>query len=96
MSKRKLVTTPFTNTIWWAIVNEERGLITGNKEDVTDNAIRAVTDHFIGQKSFQENGFAGYEYNKKDGSKLTICAFDGRHVAISKKLFEELKENRAI
>ena len=36
---KKLVTTPLSNTIWWATVNEEKGMITGNKEDVTDNAV---------------------------------------------------------
>lgn len=39
---KKLVTTPITNTIWWATVNEEKGMITGKREDVTDNAIDAV------------------------------------------------------
>jgi len=96
MSKKKLVTTPLTNTIWWATVNEEKGMITGNKEDVTDNAIQAVTDHLIGKESFVEKGFAGYEYDKKDGGKITICAYDDRHVSISKKLFEELKEYKSM
>lgn len=91
MSKKKLVTTPLTNTIWWATVNEEKELITGNREDVTDNAIQAVTDHLIGQDSFDEKGFAGYEYDKKDGGKITICAFDDRYIAITKDLYDELK-----
>ena len=45
---KKLVTTPLSNTIWWATVNEEKGMITGNKEDVTDNAVDAVFQHLMG------------------------------------------------
>lgn len=96
MSKKKLVTTPLTNTIWWATVNEEKGMITGNRVDVTDNAIQTVMEHLIGQETFKENGFAGYEYDKKNGGKLTICAFNERHITISSKLFDELKEYKSM
>lgn len=89
---KKLVTTPITNTIWWATVNEEKGMITGKREDVTDNAIQAVLDHFIGQDRFKMDGFGGYVYDKTNGGTFTICAYDETHITISKKLFEELKE----
>lgn len=89
---RKLVTTPFTHTIWWATVNEEKGIITGDKKDVTDNAIDAVFQHLIGQESFKEKGFAGYEIPKKDSEDyVTMAVFKSdTHVCIDKKLYKEL------
>ncbi|RFZ76404.1 hypothetical protein DS742_23715 [Lacrimispora amygdalina] len=90
---KKLVTTPLSGTIWWATVDDGKGLITGDKKDVTDNAISAVLDHFIMSDGFRENGFAGYEYDKKDGGMVTICGFDNnKHVAVSKALYDELVE----
>ena len=95
---KKLVTTPLTNTIWWATVNEEKGMITGNKEDVTDNAVDAVFQHLIGLEGFAENGFAGYEIPKKDSDEtVTMAVFNNdTHVCVSKNLFEELKEYKAM
>lgn len=91
---KKLVTTPLSNTIWWATVNEEKGIITGCKEDVTDNAIDAVFQHLINMDGFSKNGFAGYEIPKKDSDEtVTIAAFSNdTHVCVSKKLYEELLE----
>ena len=91
---KKLVTTPLTNTIWWATVNEEKGIITGNKEDVTDNAIDAVFQHLINMNSFSEKGFAGYEIPKKNSDETVSMAVfsNDTHVCISKKLYEELRE----
>lgn len=91
---KKLVTTPLTNTIWWATVNEEKGIITGNKEDVTDNAIDAVFQHLIGQDGFKEKGFAGYEIPKRDSEDyVTMAVFrSDTHVCVEKKLYEELLE----
>lgn len=95
---KKLVTTPLTNTIWWATVNEEKGMITGKKEDVTDNAIDAVFQHLIGMDGFLDKGFAGYEIPKKDSDEIvTMCVFNNdTHVCITKELFEELKEYKAM
>ena len=74
---KKLVTTPLTRTIYWATVDDKRGLITGEKKDVTDNAVECVLNHFIYSKDFEEKGFTGYTYNKSDGEgKLVICAYD--------------------
>lgn len=94
---KKLVTTPLSNTIWWATVNEEKGMITGNKEDVTDNAVEAVLQHLMNMESYTEKGFAGYSYKTKEDSEVTIAAFSSdTHVCVSKKLFEELKEYKAM
>lgn len=91
---KKLVTTPITNTIWWATVNEEKGMITGKREDVTDNAIDAVFQHLIGMDGFSDKGFSGYEFQKKDSDDVvTMCVFDNNtHVCITKELFEMLKD----
>ena len=95
---KKLVVTPITNTIWWATVNEEKGMITGNKVDVTDNAVDAVFQHLMGLEGFEEKGFAGYEIPKRDSDEtVTMAVFSNdTHVCVSKKLFEELKEYKAM
>lgn len=90
---KKLVTTPITNTIWWATVNENKGTMnTNTRVDVTDNAISAVLEHLIQMDGFKDKGFAGYSYDKNNGGTLTICAIDNRHLAVSKDVFDELKE----
>lgn len=38
-----------------------KGIITGDKKDVTNQAIDAVFHHLIGQDKFKKIGFAGYE-----------------------------------
>lgn len=95
---KKLVVTPLSNTIWWATVNEEKGMITGNKVDVTDNAVDAVFQHLMGLEGFEEKGFAGYEIPKRDSAEtVTMAVFSNdTHVCVSKKLFEELKEYKAM
>lgn len=93
---KKLVTAPLTRNIYYATVNEQKGIITGEKKDVTDNAIECVLDHFILDGKFKENGFSGYVYGKKDGGNLTICAFDDSHVCVTKKIYDELREYKAM
>ena len=96
---KKLVTTPLSNTIWWATVNEEKGTMnTNTRVDVTDNAVDAVFQHLMGLAGFAENGFAGYEIPKKDSDEtVTMAVFSNdTHVCVSKKLFEELKEYKAM
>lgn len=90
---KKLVTTPLTNTIWWATVNEEKGIITGDKKDVTGQAIDAVFQHLIGQDKFKETGFVGYKIPKKDSKDyVTMAVFKSNtHVCVTKEVYEELK-----
>lgn len=90
---KKLVTTPLTNTIWWATVNEEKGIITGDKKDVTDQAIDAVFQHLIGQDKFKETGFAGYKIPKKNSEEyVTMAVFKSdTHACMKKEVYEELK-----
>lgn len=92
---KKLVTTPLTNTIWYATVNEENGTMnTSTRVDVTDSAIDAVFYHLINFDLFKENGFMGYEIDKADKSgSATICVFDNnKHVCVSKEIYKELLE----
>ena len=50
---KKLVTTPLSNTIWWATVNEKSGTMnTSTRVDVTDNAVDAVFQHLINLEGF--------------------------------------------
>lgn len=93
---KKLVTTPLTNTIWWATVNDEKGIITGDKKDVTDNAIDAVFQHLIGQDGFRKNGFAGYDIPKKDSDNyVTLAVYSSNtHVCIAKEVYDEFLKYR--
>ena len=96
---KKLVTTPLSNTIWWATVNEKSGTMnTSTRVDVTDNAVDAVFQHLINLEGFTENGFAGYEIPKKNSNEpVTMAVFSNNtHVCVSKKLFDELKEYKAM
>lgn len=91
---KKLVTTPITNTIWWATVNEEKGTMnTSTRVDVTENAILAVLEHLKNIDMTEKKGFSGYVYDKNDkNGTLTIAAYDERYIAINTELYEELKE----
>lgn len=95
---KKLVTTPISNTIWWATVNEDkRTMNTNTRVDVTDNAISAVLEHLRNIDMTEKKGFSGYVYDKKNKSgTLTIAAYDERHITISAKLYEELKEYKSM
>lgn len=91
---KKLVTTPLTNTIWWATVNEKnKTMNTSTRIDVTDNAIDAVFQHLMNLEGFEEKGFAGYRIPKLNSDEtVTLCVFkDDKHVCVEKELFEELK-----
>lgn len=95
---KKLVTTPLTNTIWWATVNEKTGTMnTQTRVDVTDDAIDAVFQHLINMEAFRERGFSGYEIPKRDSDDfVTIAAFSSEtHVCISKKVYENLLKYKA-
>ena len=39
---------PLTNTIYYGTINKEKHMFTGKKEDVTDGAIGAVYEWFMG------------------------------------------------
>lgn len=95
---KKLVTTPLTNTIWWATVNEEKGIIAGDKKDVTDQAIDAVFQHLIGQDKFKETGFAGYEIPKKNSEEhVTMAVYKSdAYVCITKEVYEELMKYKTM
>ena len=94
---KKLVNTPLTNTIWWATVNEEKGMITGNKVDVTDNAIQAALNHLMMMDGYNQKGFSGYTYDKKNGDgNVTIAAYDETYVVVKEELLDELKEYKSM
>ena len=96
---KKLVVAPISNTIYWETVNEKQGTMnTQTRVDVTDNAVDAVFQHFIKMNKFEEDGFFGYEVPRMDGKKeVVFCVFDtDEHITISKKLYEELKEHKAM
>lgn len=45
---------PLTNTIYYGTQNKEKNMFTGNKEDVTDDVIRAVYQWFMGNMDGNE------------------------------------------
>lgn len=51
---------PITNTIYYGTQNKEKHMWTGNKEDVTDEAIAAVYEWFMGNMEDSEGEKAEY------------------------------------
>jgi hypothetical protein len=51
---------PITNTIYYGTQNKEKNMFTGNKEDVTDDAIKAVFQWFMGNMDGNEEYFITY------------------------------------
>ena len=45
---------PITNTIYYGAQNPEKNMWTGKKEDVTDSAIKAVFQWFVGNMDGNE------------------------------------------
>lgn len=97
---KKLVNSPLTNKIYWATVNESKNMITGEKKDVTDNAIDVVFQHLIDTNNFKEKGFFGYAYEKpkKDGKeKIAMLAIDNdKYICIPIEKLNELKAKAGI
>ena len=46
--KKGFGVSPVTNTIYYGQMNKEKNIFTGDKEDVTDDAIAAVFEWFVG------------------------------------------------
>lgn len=94
---KKLVTTPLSNTIWWATVNKERGTMnTNTRIDVTNNAINAVLEHLMNLDS-KKKGLSGYVFDRKNkNGTITIAAYDERYILIASKEYEELKEYKKV
>jgi hypothetical protein len=95
---RKLVCTPISNTIYWATVNEKKGTMnTETRIDVTDNALDVVFEHITSLEGFNKDGFAAYEFPRKDGGDpAMLCAFKSDMVTfISREKYNELLEYKA-
>lgn len=95
---RKLVITP-DNTIYWATVNEKNNTMnTETRIDVTDNALDVVFEHLTSLEGFEKDGFAAYEFPRKDGGGAAmLCAFDSRKVTfITREKYDELLEYKAM
>ena len=92
---KKLVVTPISNTIYWATINEKNNTMnTNTRIDVTDNAIDVVFEHIASLEGFDKEGFAGYEFPKKDSDDTAIlCAFKTDKITyITKEKYNELLE----
>ena len=48
-NKKQMGVSPITNTIFYGTVNEEKHMWVGQKTDVTDMAVGAVFEWFMGQ-----------------------------------------------
>lgn len=96
---KKLVNAPLSNTIYWATVNEKKGTMNPDTRiDVTDNALSVVFEHITNMKDFNEKGFAGYEYSKKNSDDYaTLCVFRSEDcVCMTKERYNELLEYEAM
>jgi hypothetical protein len=95
---KKLVNAPISNTIYWATVNEKNHTMnTDTRVDVTNNALDVVFEHITNMNGFDKNGFAGYEFPKKDSEDFaTLCVYKSdKFVCISKEKYNELLEYKA-
>lgn len=64
-------------TIYYAEILKNGLMSDRNRVDVTDDAINAVIQHIMTTTEYKKNnGFAGYDYNKKDGGLIEIAVFD--------------------
>lgn len=92
---KRLVTTPLSNTIWWATVYEKSGTMnTDTRIDVTDNAIDAVFEHMINLERFRNEGFGGYSIPKRNSDeKVNMAVYKtDKYICVERSEYEELKE----
>lgn len=77
-------------TIYYAEILKNGLMSDRNRVDVTDDAINAVIQHIMTMTEYKKNnGFAGYDYNKKDGGLIEIAVFDKDKYRLVKKSGEE-------
>ena len=81
-------------TIYYAQILKNGLMSRDNRVDVTDDALRAVTDHIMFMSEYKENdGFSGYEYGKVDGGRIQLVVFDtDKYVLVSREKLEKLKK----
>ena len=63
-------------TIYYAQILKNGLMSDTNREDITDDAISAVTQHIINMNGFSDKKFAGYDFEQKDGSEIALCVYD--------------------
>ena len=87
---KKLVCGSF-GTIYYAQILKNGLMSSTNREDVTDDAITAVIDHIMSMPEYKNNnGFSGYDYNKKTGGQIEICVLDkDTHKVVKKNQWNE-------
>lgn len=89
---KKLITTPITGNVYWATVDEKKNMITGEKKDVTDDAIECVLGHLMNNQQFKDEGQFGYEWDKSGNrGKVTLIAFDDSYGLVKKDELERLR-----
>lgn len=69
LEKIKCQTSELTNTIYIGRVNKDETMFL-EKEDRTDEVLKAVRDHLIGM--IQDGNSAGYEWTRKDGKIVRL------------------------
>lgn len=88
---KKLIVTPITGEIVYATVNDKKGIITGNKAYLTDEAVECVLNHFMHDKQFKDKGQFGYEWDlTKYRGKVSMIAFDDSYVLVKKDYLDKL------
>lgn len=78
---KKLVCGCF-GTIYYAEIRKE-GVMSGNRVDVTDDALSAVLSHIMSKKEY--DGYCGYEYKTSDGKSVVLCVYDKDNFKVVKK-----------
>ena len=86
MSAEKRIVCGCFGTIYYAKLLKGGRMSDAGREDVTHDAIVAVADHILQMKEYKENGgFAGYNFTKKDGRKITLALYDNDKFEIADK-----------
>lgn len=92
---KKLVCGSF-GTIYYAQLLKDGRMSSTNREEVTDDAITAVIDHIMTMPEYKNNnGFSGYDYNKKTGGQIEICVLDkDTHKVVKKNQWNEFDPDK--
>lgn len=87
---KKVVCGSFGN-IYYATILKDGVMSSSGRVNVTDDAIRAVTQHLISNPEYKKNnGYYGYIFHtNEDDRPIEICAFDSTKYTITEAVPEE-------
>ena len=74
-------------TIYYAKLLKDGLMSNVGRVDVTEDAITAVMNHLMTMNEYKKNdGFAGYEYGKRDGDgSVVLAVYDKKNYKLVKR-----------